>query len=164
MAPATQKAPPAKIVLPKAEANSNKETEIGHKQTENPNENNANITNTQQNIKSVILEEPVKPEISAIANNDDYPSHDDYIMENEEQFSTIKRSPHSKTNSLQSPDETSSSNATDTAVYQDQFEEEEVVRTKVSTTVQQPQSVMVVKNGSGVGAGSLVLDHNESKL
>ncbi|XP_011190465.1 drebrin-like protein [Zeugodacus cucurbitae] len=104
-------------------------------------------------------EQPVKPEITAIANNDDVPSAaDDYAAENEEQYSTIKRSPHSKSNSLQSP-ETSSSNATDTAVYQDQddegeeLEEEEVVRTKVSVTVQQPQSV---KNGI-----SSALDRND---
>ncbi|XP_053954725.1 drebrin-like protein [Anastrepha ludens] len=105
------------------------------------------------------VEQPVKPEITAIANNDDVPSAaDDYAAENEEQYSTIKRSPHSKSNSLQSP-ETSSSNATDTAVYQDQddegeeLEEEEVVRTKVSVTVQQPQSV---KNGI-----SSALDRND---
>ncbi|XP_018788227.1 PREDICTED: drebrin-like protein [Bactrocera latifrons] len=104
-------------------------------------------------------EQPVKPEITAIANNDDVPSAaDDYAAENDEQYSTIKRSPHSKSNSLQSP-ETSSSNATDTAVYQDQdddgeeLEEEEVVRTKVSVTVQQPQSV---KNGL-----SSALDRND---
>ncbi|XP_069967102.1 drebrin-like protein [Bactrocera oleae] len=103
-------------------------------------------------------EQPVKPEITAIANNDDVPSAaDDYAAENEEQYSTIKRSPHSKSNSLQSP-ETSSSNATDTAVYQDQDDEgeeleEEVVRTKVSVTVQQPQSV---KNGL-----SSALDRND---
>lgn len=105
-------------------------------------------------------EQPVKPEITAIANNDDVPSAaDDYAAENEEQYSTIKRSPHSKSNSLQSP-ETSSSNATDTAVYQDQDDEgeeleEEVVRTKVSVTVQQPQSV---KNGL-----SSALDRNDCK-
>ena len=116
---------------------------------------------------AVPFEEPVKPEMSAIANNDDLPAStaDDYLIENEEQFSTIKRSPHSKTNSLQSPDETSSSNATDTAVFQEPFEEEEeeVVRTKVSTTVQQPQSVLVVKNGGVVGGASNLLEHNESK-
>lgn len=85
--------------------------------------------------------EPVKPEITAIANNEeDNHNIDDYPLEPEtdsDQYSTIKRSPHSKSNSLQSPD-TSSSNNTDTALYQD--DEEEVVRTKVSVTVQQSQS------------------------
>ncbi|XP_067647020.1 drebrin-like protein [Eurosta solidaginis] len=116
----------------------------------------------QNLVTSNTFEEPVKPEITAIANNDDVLSGaDDYIVENEEQYSTIKRSPHSKSNSLQSP-ETSSSNATDTAVYQDQDdeaeeleeEEEEVVCTKVSVTVQQPQSV---KNGMSSSA----LDRND---
>ncbi|XP_005180490.2 drebrin-like protein [Musca domestica] len=94
--------------------------------------------------------EPVKPEITAIANNDDDNHNiDDYPLEPDtEQYSTIKRSPHSKSNSLQSPDDTSSSNNTDTALYQD--EEEEVVRTKVSVTVQQSQSqapTSTAKNG-----------------
>ncbi|SPP76361.1 drebrin-like protein isoform X1 [Drosophila guanche] len=67
-----------------------------------------------------------------------HPVDDLPLAHESEQFSTIKRSPHSKTNSLQSqsPDETTSSNETDTAVYQ----EEEEVRTKVSVTVQQSQS------------------------
>ncbi|XP_004537721.1 drebrin-like protein isoform X1 [Ceratitis capitata] len=116
-------------------------------------------TNALEEEQIEDVEAPVKPEITAIANNDDVPSAaDDYAAENEEQYSTIKRSPHSKSNSLQSP-ETSSSNATDTAVYQDQddegdeLEEEEEVRTKVSVTVQQPQSV---KNGL-----SSTLDRND---
>lgn len=112
--------------------------------------------------EEVEVEQPVKPEITAIANNDDIPTAaDDYAAEKDEQYSTIKRSPHSKSNSLQSP-ETSSSNATDTALYQDQDdegeeleEEEEVVRTKVSVTVQQSQSA---KNGL-----SSTLDRNDCK-
>lgn len=51
--------------------------------------------------------EPVKPEMTAIANNDDENPTEDYV-ESEEQYSTIKRSPHSKSNSLQSPDDTNS--------------------------------------------------------
>lgn len=99
-------------------------------------------------IEKPILEtklEPVKPEMTAIANNEEE-SHniDDYPLEpDSEQYSTIKRSPHSKSNSLQSPDETSSSNNTDTALYQD---DEEVMRTKVSVTVQQSQSQTVAEN------------------
>ncbi|KAH8270277.1 hypothetical protein KR018_006466 [Drosophila ironensis] len=70
------------------------------------------------------------------------PADDLPLAHDSEQFSTIKRSPHSKTNSLQSqsPNETTSSNETDTAVYQEPEEEEEEVRTKVSVTVQQSQS------------------------
>ncbi|XP_065360335.1 drebrin-like protein isoform X2 [Calliphora vicina] len=93
--------------------------------------------------------EPVKPEMTAIANNEEE-SHsiDDYPLEpDSEQYSTIKRSPHSKSNSLQSPDETSSSNNTDTALYQD--EEEEIMRTKVSVTVQQSQSHAIAGNKNG---------------
>ncbi|XP_036326041.1 drebrin-like protein [Rhagoletis pomonella] len=119
----------------------------------------ATVATNALNEEEVEVEQPVKPEITAIANNDDVPSvADDYAAENDEQYSTIKRSPHSKSNSLQSP-ETSSSNATDTALYQDQddegeeLEEEEVVRTKVSVTVQQPQSA---KNGL-----SSALDRND---
>lgn len=84
---------------------------------------------------------PVAAEVvSAIAEVEETQPADDMPLAHEsEQFSTIKRSPHSKTNSLQSqsPDETTSSNETDTAVYQ---EHEEEVRTKVSVTVQQSQS------------------------
>ncbi|KAH8236160.1 hypothetical protein KR032_011076 [Drosophila birchii] len=84
---------------------------------------------------------PVVAEVvSAIAEAEETQPVDDLPLAHEsEQFSTIKRSPHSKTNSLQSqsPDETTSSNETDTAVYQEQEEE---VRTKVSVTVQQSQS------------------------
>ncbi|XP_030372368.1 drebrin-like protein isoform X2 [Scaptodrosophila lebanonensis] len=104
-----------------------------------------------------IIEPPVTPEVvSAMLNTaeEETAQHDDMPLAHEsEQFSTIKRSPHSKTNSLQSqsPDETSSSNETDTAVYQ----EEEEVRTKVSVTVQQSQAS---KNGLGP------LERNESDL
>ncbi|KAH8322257.1 drebrin-like protein [Drosophila kikkawai] len=84
---------------------------------------------------------PVAAEVvSTIAEAEETQPVDDLPLAHEsEQFSTIKRSPHSKTNSLQSqsPDETTSSNETDTAVYQEQEEE---VRTKVSVTVQQSQS------------------------
>ncbi|KAH8335065.1 hypothetical protein KR074_002184 [Drosophila pseudoananassae] len=84
---------------------------------------------------------PVAAEVvSAITEIEESQPGDDLPLAHEsEQFSTIKRSPHSKTNSLQSqsPDETTSSNETDTAVYQ---EPEEEVRTKVSVTVQQSQS------------------------
>ncbi|KAI8122165.1 drebrin-like protein isoform X1 [Lucilia cuprina] len=93
--------------------------------------------------------EPVKPEMTAIANiEEESNSIDDYPLEpDSEQYSTIKRSPHSKSNSLQSPDDTSSSNNTDTALYQD--EEEEVMRTKVSVTVQQSQSQAVATSKNG---------------
>ncbi|XP_043647902.1 drebrin-like protein [Drosophila teissieri] len=84
---------------------------------------------------------PVAAEVvSTIAEVEESQPVDDLPLAHEsEQFSTIKRSPHSKSNSLQSqsPDETTSSNETDTAV--DQYQEEEV-RTKVSVTVQQSQS------------------------
>lgn len=95
--------------------------------------------------------------MTAIANNEeDNHNPDDYPMEpDSEQYSTIKRSPHSKSNSLQSPDETSSSNNTDTALYQDDDEEE--VRTKVSVSVQQSQSQMGVANKNGY------IERNESK-
>ena len=107
---------------------------------------------TQNNL------EPVKPEITAIANNEeDTHTIDDYPLEPDgEQYSTIKRSPHSKSNSLQSPDETSSSNNTDTALFQD--DEEEVMRTKVSVTVQQSQSQSEVTNKNGY-----LGERNESK-
>lgn len=77
--------------------------------------------------------------IASITEEDAQQSEDLPLAHESEQFSTIKRSPHSKTNSVQSqsPDETTSSNETDTAV----FKEEEEVRTKVSVTVQQSQSV-----------------------
>ncbi|EDW19705.1 drebrin-like protein [Drosophila mojavensis] len=77
--------------------------------------------------------------IASITEEDAQQSEDLPLAHESEQFSTIKRSPHSKTNSVQSqsPDETTSSNETDTAVYK----EEEEVRTKVSVTVQQSQSV-----------------------
>ncbi|KAL7734956.1 hypothetical protein ACLKA6_011221 [Drosophila palustris] len=80
----------------------------------------------------VVSAEPISEEETQSA--EDLP-----LAHESEQFSTIKRSPHSKTNSLQSqsPDETTSSNETDTAVYK----KEEEVRTKVSVTVQQSQSV-----------------------
>jgi len=85
---------------------------------------------------------PVAAEVvSTIAEVEESQPVDDLPLAHEsEQFSTIKRSPHSKSNSLQSqsPDETTSSNETDTAVSQEQEEE---VRTKVSVTVQQSQSV-----------------------
>ncbi|XP_013110980.1 drebrin-like protein [Stomoxys calcitrans] len=99
-------------------------------------------------VENIALE-PVKPEITAIANNEeDNLNIDDYPLEPDtEQYSTIKRSPHSKSNSLQSPDDTSSSNNTDTALYQD--DEEEVVRTKVSVTVQQSQSQAPAANKNG---------------
>ncbi|KAH8360626.1 hypothetical protein KR200_010331 [Drosophila serrata] len=88
-----------------------------------------------------VVAAPVAAEVvSAIAEVEETQPVDDLPLAHEsEQFSTIKRSPHSKTNSLQSqsPDETTSSNETDTAVYQEQEEE---VRTKVSVTVQQSQS------------------------
>uniref|UniRef100_A0A1A9UG75 Drebrin-like protein n=1 Tax=Glossina austeni TaxID=7395 RepID=A0A1A9UG75_GLOAU len=112
------------------------------------------------------LEQPVKPEITAIANNDE-DSHniDDYPLEPDaEQFSTIKRSPHSKSNSLQSPDETSSSNNTDTALYQDEEseeEEEEVVRTKVSVTVQQSQSQSQIQTTAKNGFIMSSLDRSD---
>ncbi|XP_075160944.1 actin binding protein 1 [Haematobia irritans] len=101
-----------------------------------------------ETVEKVSLE-PVKPEMTAIANNDeDNLNIDDYPLEPDtEQYSTIKRSPHSKSNSLQSPDDTSSSNNTDTALYQD--DEEEVVRTKVSVTTQQSQSQAPVSNKNG---------------
>ncbi|KAH8286438.1 hypothetical protein KR054_008902 [Drosophila jambulina] len=90
---------------------------------------------------ALVAAAPVAAEVvSAIAEADETQPVDDLPLAHEsEQFSTIKRSPHSKTNSLQSqsPDETTSSNETDTAVYQEQEEE---VRTKVSVTVQQSQS------------------------
>ncbi|XP_032599160.1 drebrin-like protein isoform X2 [Drosophila grimshawi] len=75
-----------------------------------------------------------------VEEEDVQPAEDLPLAHESEQFSTIKRSPHSKTNSLQSqsPDETTSSNETDTAVHKS---EEEEVRTKVSVTVQQSQSV-----------------------
>ncbi|KAM7359131.1 actin binding protein 1 isoform 2-T2 [Cochliomyia hominivorax] len=112
-------------------------------------------------IKNVLSKnlQPVKPEIIAIANNDEE-SHniDDYPLEpDSEQYSTIKRSPHSKSNSLQSPDDTSSSNNTDTALYQD--DEEEVMCTKVSVTVQQSQSQTVATNKNGY-----LDERNESDL
>ncbi|XP_062135690.1 drebrin-like protein [Drosophila sulfurigaster albostrigata] len=77
----------------------------------------------------------------AISEEETQPAEDLPLAHESEQFSTIKRSPHSKSNSLQSqsPDETTSSNETDTAVYK-KDEEEEEVRTKVSVTVQQSQS------------------------
>lgn len=85
---------------------------------------------------------PVVAEVNSVEtiNEEDLQQTEDLPLAHEsEQFSTIKRSPHSKTNSVQSqsPDETTtSSNETDTAVYK-----EEEVRTKVSVTVQQSQSV-----------------------
>ncbi|XP_030570933.1 drebrin-like protein [Drosophila novamexicana] len=85
---------------------------------------------------------PVVTEVNSVEtiNEEDLQQTEDLPLAHEsEQFSTIKRSPHSKTNSVQSqsPDETTtSSNETDTAVYK-----EEEVRTKVSVTVQQSQSV-----------------------
>ncbi|XP_016999353.2 drebrin-like protein [Drosophila takahashii] len=93
-------------------------------------------------VDAPIAAAPVAAEVvSTIAEVEESQPIDDLPLahESSEQFSTIKRSPHSKTNSLQSqsPDETTSSNETDTAVYQDQEEE---VRTKVSVTVQQSQS------------------------
>lgn len=60
-----------------------------------------------QPVVEIISEEaPVKPEMTAIANEEVHVSAatEDYI-DQEEQYSTIKRSPHSKSNSLQSPDE-----------------------------------------------------------
>ncbi|XP_034483961.1 drebrin-like protein [Drosophila innubila] len=79
----------------------------------------------------------------AISEEEAQTAEDLPLAHESEQFSTIKRSPHSKTNSVQSqsPDETTSSNETDTAVYKKEAEEEEEVRTKVSVTVQQSQSV-----------------------
>ncbi|XP_064544835.1 drebrin-like protein isoform X2 [Drosophila montana] len=84
---------------------------------------------------------PVVAEVNSVEtiNEEDLQQTEDLPLAHEsEQFSTIKRSPHSKTNSVQSqsPDETTSTNETDTAVYK-----EEEVRTKVSVTVQQSQSV-----------------------
>lgn len=107
-------------------------------------ESNMQISVSENNL------EPVKPEMTAIANNDEESLNiDDYPLEPDgEQYSTIKRSPHSKSNSLQSPDETSSSNNTDTALFQDD-EEEEVMCTKVSVTVQQSQSQSEVANKNG---------------
>ncbi|XP_037934095.1 drebrin-like protein [Teleopsis dalmanni] len=138
-----QKAP-AKIVLPKVNVDTSSNIQNTNEMTASNNTTTANSI-TSSTASNGELEQPVKPEMTAIANNDDIQPVDDYLVDNEEQFSTIKRSPHSKSNSLQSPDETSSSNATDTAVYQDQDDdEEEVVRTKVSVTVQQSQST---KNG-----------------
>lgn len=97
---------------------------------------------TQPVVTPAAVETPVAAEIvsAEVTNEEDVqPSEDLPLAHESEQFSTIKRSPHSKTNSLQSqsPDETTSSNETDTAVYN----EEEEVRTKVSVTVQQSQSV-----------------------
>lgn len=115
-------------------------------------------SDTQKDVTQNNLE-PVKPEITAVANNEEE-THtiDDYPLEPDgEQYSTIKRSPHSKSNSLQSPDETSSSNNTDTALFQDD-EEEEVMRTKVSVTVQQSQSQSEVTNKNGY-----LGERNESK-
>lgn len=60
-----------------------------------------------QPVVEIIPDEaPVKPEMTAIANEEIHSSAtaEDYI-DQEEQYSTIKRSPHSKSNSLQSPDE-----------------------------------------------------------
>jgi len=92
-------------------------------------------------VAATVTAAPVAAEVvSTIAEVEESQPIDDLPLAHEsEQFSTIKRSPHSKTNSLQSqsPDETTSSNETDTAVYQEQEEE---VRTKVSVTVQQSQS------------------------
>ncbi|ALC44250.1 CG10083 [Drosophila busckii] len=87
----------------------------------------------------VVAEQPVAAEVVSTVEEDTQPIEDLPLAHESEQFSTIKRSPHSKTNSVQSqsPDDTSSSNATDTAVYK---EEEEEVRTKVSVTVQQSQA------------------------
>lgn len=90
---------------------------------------------------AVAVETPVAAEIvsAEVVNEEEVqPAEDLPLAHESEQFSTIKRSPHSKTNSLQSqsPDETTSSNETDTAVYK----EEEEVRTKVSVTVQQSQA------------------------
>ncbi|XP_055905371.1 drebrin-like protein isoform X2 [Eupeodes corollae] len=84
-----------------------------------------------QPVIEVIQEEaPVKPEMTAIANEEVHQSAatDDY-MDQEEQYSTIKRSPHSKSNSLQSPDEV-------TVVQQ------------VSEPVQQQQQKQSSSNGS----------------
>lgn len=91
---------------------------------------------------AVMAEVPVVAEVNSIASitEEEVQQPEDLPLAHEsEQFSTIKRSPHSKTNSVQSqsPDETTSSNETDTTV----FKEEEEVRTKVSVTVQQSQSV-----------------------
>lgn len=99
-------------------------------------------TITQPVVLPTVVETPVTAEVvSAEVTNEEevQPSEDLPLAHESEQFSTIKRSPHSKTNSVQShsPDETTSSNETDTAVYK----EEEEVRTKVSVTVQQSQSV-----------------------
>ncbi|XP_037807747.1 drebrin-like protein isoform X2 [Lucilia sericata] len=125
---------PGKITLPK---------QILDEPTNAPKEENKfeKEEGTSLNLDTNL--EPVKPEMTAIANNEEESnSIDDYPLEpDSEQYSTIKRSPHSKSNSLQSPDDTSSSNNTDTALYQD--EEEEVMRTKVSVTVQQSQSQAV---------------------
>ncbi|XP_055855581.1 drebrin-like protein isoform X2 [Episyrphus balteatus] len=60
-----------------------------------------------QPVVEIIQEEaPVKPEMTTITNEEVHSSAatEDY-MDQEEQYSTIKRSPHSKSNSLQSPDE-----------------------------------------------------------
>lgn len=99
-------------------------------------------------ITSVVAEVPPAVETATVAEvvstepiieEETQPAEDLPLAHESEQFSTIKRSPHSKTNSVQSqsPDETTSSNETDPAVYK----KEEEVRTKVSVTVQQSQSV-----------------------
>ncbi|XP_068148533.1 drebrin-like protein [Drosophila tropicalis] len=93
-------------------------------------------------VQETIPTPPVAAEVVSTipeAIEEPQPADDLPLAHESEQFSTIKRSPHSKTNSLQSqsPDETTSSNETDTAVYQ---EEEQEVRTKVSVTVQQSQA------------------------
>lgn len=106
---------------------------------------------------AVAVETPVAAEIvsAEVLNEEEVqPAEDLPLAHESEQFSTIKRSPHSKTNSLQSqsPDETTSSNETDTAVYK----EEEEVRTKVSVTVQQSQSTKT--------SGLSTLERNACKL
>jgi len=94
----------------------------------------------------------------AISEEEAQTAEDLPLAHESEQFSTIKRSPHSKTNSVQSqsPDETTSSNETDNAVYKKETEEEEEVRTKVSVTVQQSQSVKT--------SGLSTLERNACKL
>lgn len=147
-APAQSQPLPGKITLPKqAVAVAEIEKTLPKELKEEP----ALEQQPMKQQEEAHLEQPVKPEMTAIANNEeDAHNLDDYPLEpDSEQYSTIKRSPHSKSNSLQSPDETSSSNNTDTALYQDEDDVEEV-RTKVSVTVQQSQSqtaVVAAKNG-----------------
>lgn len=150
--------------------------------------------------------EPVKPEIINVNENEndeenliDGTGIDDYYLDSNEveQFSTIKRSPHSKTNSLQSPDEITTATAAikttlnlnsntkrdyeskkiggkkNIEIEENNEEEDnnedddaglEVVRTKVSVTVQQSQSqIHPSLTGKNNGYFDAVLERSDCK-